>query len=59
MIKWLTNFVFPARQTLTEWIETKWLEEEGKTCVGVKWELFSGVQQVAVSSWFSVQLLTH
>jgi hypothetical protein len=34
---------------LAEWIETKWLEHRGKSCVGVKWELFSGSQQIMVN----------
>ncbi|CAB3978435.1 Fanconi-associated nuclease 1, partial [Paramuricea clavata] len=33
-------------EKLTEWIEAKWKEQEGKTCVGIKWELFSGVRQI-------------
>ena len=33
-------------ETLADWVKAIWLEHQGKTCVGVKWELFSGVQQI-------------
>ena len=32
-----------------EWIECIWVKQLGKTCVGINWDLFSGVEQIKVS----------
>ena len=44
-----TFSLFATMQELVEWIECTWMKQLGKTCVGINWDLFSGVEQIKVS----------